>query len=65
MAEVPEEYSKLFEAVITKLMEAKWGASSEADDLLERYRSFPLFVKKDCYSDFKNNRERVDTFLYG
>ena len=65
MAEIPEECSKVFEGVLTKFTEAKWRASSEADDLLEQYRSFILFVKKDCDSDFKNNRERVDTFLYG
>ena len=38
MDEVPEECSKVFEAVLTKLFEAKWRASSEADDLLEQYR---------------------------
>ena len=65
MAEVPEECSKVFEAVLTKLIEAKWRASSEADDLLEQYRSFLQFVKKDCDSGFRNNRERVDAFLYG
>ena len=65
MAEVPEKCSKAFEAVLTKLIEAKWRASSEADDLLEQNRSFLQFMKKDCDSDSKNNRERVDTFLYG
>ena len=38
--EVPDECSKAFEAVITKWIEAKWRVSSEADDLLEQYRSF-------------------------
>ena len=33
--------------------------------LLAQDRSFPQFVKKDCDSDFKNNRERGDTFFYG
>ena len=65
MTEDPEECSKAFEAVLTKLIEAQWRASSEADDLLEQYRSFLQFVKKDCDSDFKNNRKRVPTFLYG
>ena len=65
MAEVPEECSKEFDAVLTKLIEAKWRATSEVDDLLEQYRSFHQFVKKDCNSDFKNSRGRVDTFLYG
>ena len=64
MAEVPEECSKAIEAVLTKLVEAKWRASSEADYLLEQYRSFLQFVRKGCDSDFKNNRERVETFLY-
>ena len=65
MAEVPEECSKAFEAVLTKLIEAKRRASSEADGLLEQYRSFLQSVRKDCDSDFKNNKDRVDTFLYG
>ena len=65
MAEVPEACSKAFEAVLNKLIEAKWRASSEADDLLEQYRNFLQFMRKDCDSDFANNRERVDTFLYG
>ena len=65
MAEALEDCSKAFEAVPTKLIEAKWRASSEADDLLEQYRSFLQFVKKDCDSDFKNNREEVDIFFFG
>ena len=63
MGEVPEECSKAFEAVLTKLIEAKWRASSEADDLLEQYRSFLQFVKTDCDSDFKSNRERESRHL--
>ena len=57
MAEVPEECSKAFETVLTKVTETKWRASSEADDLLEQYRRFLQFVKKDCDSDFKNKRK--------
>ena len=52
-----EDCSKTFEAVLTKLIEAKWRASSEADDLLEQYRSFLQLVKKECDSDFKNNKQ--------
>ena len=63
MAEVPERCSKAFEAVLTKLIEANWRASSEAD--YPQCRSFLQCVKKDCDSDFRNSREGVDSFLYG
>ena len=64
VAEVPEECSEAFEAVLTKLIEAKWRASSEAmTSWNSAESSFILWRKTD--SDFKKNRERVDTFLYG
>ena len=36
MIELPEEYTKAFEIVLSKLIEAKWRSSSVVDDLLEQ-----------------------------
>ena len=41
MVEVPEECSKAFEAVLIKLIEAKWRASSEADELAGTGQKLP------------------------
>ena len=60
----PEECTKAFEVVLSKLIETKWRSSTAADDLLEQYKCFLHIVKKEYEFEFKNCKERVDAFLY-
>ena len=60
----PEECTKAFEVVLSKLIETKWRSSTAADDLLEQYKCFLHIVKKEYKFEFKNCKERVDAFLY-
>ena len=64
MIDLPEACSKAFEIVLKKLIEARWRSSTAADELLEQYKCFLQFVKKDYEFEFKNCKERVDVFLY-
>ena len=64
MIDLPEECTKAFEIVLSKLIEAKWRSSSVADDLLEQYKCFLQVIKKEHDFEFKNCKERVDVFLY-
>ena len=64
MIELPEECTKTFEIVLSKLIEAKWKSSSVADCQLEQYKCFLQVIKKDHDFEFKNCKERVDVFLY-
>ena len=62
--EWPEECTKAFEIVLSKLIETKWKSSSVAVDLLEQYKCFLQVLKKEHHLEFKNCKERVDVFLY-
>ena len=64
MIDLPEACSKAFEIVLKKLIEARWRSNTAADKLLEQYKCFLQFVKKDYEFEFKNCKERVDVFLY-
>ena len=65
MVTVPNECSKAFEVVLCKLVEAKWRTNSDSDDLLEQYRDFLQFVKREHSTEFLECQERIDSFLYG
>ena len=47
MINLSEACSKAFEIVLKKLIEARWRSSTAADELLEQYKCFTQFVKKD------------------
>ena len=64
MVKEPEECTKAFEDVLSKLIETKWRSSTAADDLLDQYKSFLKVAKKDSELEFQNCTQRVDTFLY-
>ena len=64
MIDLPEACSKTFEIVLKKLIEARWRSSTAADELLEQFKCFLQFVKKDYECELKNCKERVDVFLY-
>ena len=64
MIDLPEACIKAFEIVLKKLIEARWRSSTAADKLLEQYKCFLQFVKKDYGFEFKNCKERVGVFWY-
>ena len=60
----PDACSKAFEIALKKLIEARWRYNTAADELMEQYKCFLQFVKKDYKFEFRNCMERVDVFLY-
>ena len=64
MIDLPKTCSKTFEIVVEKIIEARWRSNTAADELLEQYKCFLWFVKKDYECEFKNCKERVDVLLY-
>ena len=60
MIELPEECTKAFEIVLSKLIEAKWRSSNVTVGLLEQYKCFLQVIKKKHNFEFKNCKERVD-----
>ena len=61
MIDLPEACSKAFEIVLKKLIKAIWRSNTAADELLEQYKCFLQFVKKDYEFEFMNCK---DVFLF-
>ena len=54
MIDLPEACSNAFEMVLKKLIEARWRSNTAADKLLEQYKCFLQFVKKDYGFEFQD-----------